>query len=240
MVVLYSRFTGLSTVFTFELSPSGIPLSASDPYILPSVAQLPLDNISPNLNIPSSAEQPLSSITLRAINYEDQTKSTPSGLGAFYQTKNVKFFQLSILCGDLSLTQCLYAGQPAPGSIPIHSPRFQACPDALEGQAISFAEDFIVPNTSVIDYGNDLSTEIYSESDDTVDATANIWNAEEDPLTLNFEWLERGFESCAVKSSTPNKNKSHSRSLGKCIELVRSATVSMLNTDAPTIKSLYV
>lgn len=240
MAVLYSRFTGLSTIFTFELSASGIPLSTSDPYILPSMEQSRLDNIAPNLNVNASTEQPLSSITLRLVNYENKRTSTLPGLGASYQAKDVKFFQLNILCGDLSLRQCLYVGQPATGSVPVHVPEFQVSADALEGQAISVVDDFIVPNPSLIDYGNDPSTKLYFQSDDTINTTANIWNAEKDPLTLNFEWLEREFENYAVKLSTPNRNMPHVRSSGQCIELVRSAAVSMLSTDAPTIKSLYV
>lgn len=149
-VLLYSRLTGLTIVFTLQ-HPESSPdqaLSISDPFLLPvaewadGILGRQLTHLSVGLT-----SVPINSIALRTVSYGFTHKNPPSGLGQLYVESEIKFYQLNILFQDLSLSECLYAEAVAGLNLDIHLPSLQPQKGLPKSSAKVF-DDFIVPDGS--------------------------------------------------------------------------------------------
>lgn len=238
MVVLYSRLTSLSTIFTFRMSqsPLSIPLSISDPYLLTLMGS-EYSSKKPDHQRWSWKNPSISSLKLRAASYVFQKRSSASGLGALYRENSVRFFYLSILHSDLSLQKCLYVSQPATDPSHIQLPVVQYRQE-ISTTPISMPEDgFIVPNrVSAKDWeDSELKAELQIALNKKEEGDQSENDA--DSRTLNFEWLERGIQSLLTRASSPNPDNS-CINLDECLETLKTATKNKLNIGTPQVNLL--
>jgi hypothetical protein len=240
MVVLYSRLTSLSTIFTFGMlqSPLNIPLSISDPYLLPLVNREYDSNLHSHQR--SSAETTsVSSLELRVTKYEVQKGFNPSGLGALYRERGVRFYQLSIFYTDLSLQQCVYVGQAATDPSHVQLPTAQNREDILKTPMLISEGGFVVPNRVSAEEWIDPNLEPEAVTQLQKKSGRDKSDLDEDPWTLNFEWLEREIQSLSRRSSaTLNTENSSRANLDECLERVFTATENKLKSGAPQLQLL--
>ncbi|KAL8695294.1 MAG: hypothetical protein Q9218_000193 [Villophora microphyllina] len=140
LVVLYSRLTGLKTVFTFESGKgiSRIVSSAPDPYILPGV---------------TCGSQPMptyATLLLRAVNVEVSDHRSGEHLDTAIEANDISFLKCWTLTGDLSLHECFLAHSSLTSHLSLEaSGSLGRRPVAKSTYKIQ--EDFIVPNGYVQD-----------------------------------------------------------------------------------------
>ena len=239
MVVLYSRLTSLSTIFTFRMpnSPLNVPLSVSDPYLLTLADGKFLSE--PHGQHGWSGEAPsVSSLELRLAKYKFPKSSTPSGLGALYREKSVRFFHLSTLYSDLSLQKCVYVGQAATDLSHVRMPVVQSRQDIPKTPMFVSEDQFIVPNRVSAQDWEDPNFESERQLG-FIDAGEEYRSSiDQDPQTLNFEWLERGIQRLSVRSSNSDLGISSAGNMDECLQIMRVATLEKLNTDTPPLKLL--
>lgn len=241
MVVLYSRLTSLSTIFTFGMlqSPLTIPLSLSDPYLLPLVNR-GYDSILHSHQRSSAETTSVSSLELRVIKYEVQKGSTPSGLGALYRERAVRFYQLSIFYSDLSLQQCVYVGHTTTDPSHFQLLTAQNREDILKTPMLISEAGFVVPNrVSAEEWIDPNSVESEAVTQLRKEGGRYKPHLDKDPWTLNFEWLEREIQSLSRRiSSNQNAEKSSRANLDTGLEKIFAATESKLKNGAPQLQLL--
>ena len=238
---LYSRLTGLATVYTFQLSPSPLklPISTSDPFVLrPSDGTDPSNELTPTNHF--SRRKSVSTLLLMRVECRARPGHGPSGAGKQYMNENVNFYQLITLFHDLSVEECLYAGASTSQTVPIRAPDsiLQA---ELRSSAKVANDDFIVPNR-VLDEDivesrtglNHLPHRVHIlEEESTSD--------EEDQWTVNFEWLERHIQSVASSSlGLWRTTIPIAKSLHDVLGTVQSVLENEPTSNEPGIKLLYV
>ena len=240
LVILYSRLTGLTTVYSGQVSPPPLklPLSNSDPYVLSLSNSVDRSN---RLNTASHLIQrkPISTLVLRNLDYNVRSGSVPSGPGHQYLKDNIRFYQLLILYNDLSVEQSLYALTPASRNTPIHSPNFKIQAEP-RGPMKVIKESFIVPNR----VSDRTRMETRSELDDVRNMehmTEESTSDAEDPWTVNFQWLERHMQNFAVSSLVVGNTTSPVvTSFGDVLKLIRSALAVEPISSESGIRLLYV
>lgn len=239
MVVLYSRLTSYSTVFTFGFSQSltDFPQSLSDPYILSLEARDYSGYTLADQDHSYIKSRPISNLVLTRICYESQTRWTASGLGSRYQADGVKFFNLTTLHNDMSLRQRLYVGLSPTKSIHVESPGHQRRKYPPKSQTRVVDEvvenDFIVPHWYPVDIGP------LSQSAESDDVEIKSLSTEEDPWTLDFEWLGKSLRGDLPQD--PDFQDAHSRApFEQCLDLIRSAILEKLAARSPGVESMYV
>lgn len=239
MVVLYSRLTSLSTIFTFGMSqsPLSIPLSISDPYLLILAGRESNSKVHDHQHW-SGNHPSISSLELRPARYGFQKGSTPSGLGAFYREKSVRFYHLSTLFSDLSLQKCVYVGQAATDSSHISLPVAQYRQEIPKTPMFVLEDGFIVPNRVSAKGWEDPNLEPELQIALKKEGGGYQSNTDEDPRTLNFEWLERGIQSLLTRLSTSDTDKSSRTNLDECLEIIQTATENKLNIGTPQLDLL--
>ena len=234
MVVLYSRLTNLSCIFTFRMpqSPPKIPLSISDPYLL-TLAGTEFNSKSHDHQQWSGENPSVSSLELRAAKYEFRRGSTQSGLGAVYRENSTRFYHLSILYNDLSLQKCIYVGQTVTDSGHVVLPVVQYRQKIHKTPLVLSEDAFIVPNR-VEDPNLKSEPRVGLRKDDggyesTID---------EDSRTLNFEWLAQGIQNLLSRSSISKANTSSRENLDECLHVIQAATENKLKTGTPQLELL--
>lgn len=242
MVVLYSRFTRFSTIFTFQLSasPVNLPTSVSDPYILPLDEKKEGDS-SASLDYSHRESHSICNLELKAVRYKARDKSNQSELGSRYRECGIRFFQLTLLYSNLHLRQCLYAGFPAAQSIHVQSPQIQRCARLFKNPAKVIDYDFIVPNRYPIENREHLACGSSPQRIDQKESGAEASVSEEDPWTLNFEWLKNEIERNTFKSTDLGGPPfSTFAPLEQCLDLMGSAILDKLENRTPGLISLSV
>lgn len=239
MVVLYSRLTNLTSIFTFRMPQSSpkIPLSISDPYLL-TLAGTESNSKSHNYQQWSGENPSVSSLELRVAMYEFRRGSTPSGLGAVYRENSTRFYHLSILYSDLSLQKCIYVGQAVTDSSHVLLPVVQYRQKIHKAPLFVSEDAFIVPNrVSAKDWeDHDLKSEPrvgLRKDDGGYESTID-----DDSRTLNFEWLAQGIQNLLARSSTSNANASSRENLDECLHVIQAATENKLKTSTPQLELL--
>ena len=241
LVLLYSRLTGLTTVYAFQKSPSilGLPQSISDPYALRLCNATDISNLLVTNTLPIKWKS-VSTLVLKSLEYEIRPGDGPSGQGNQYMKGNVRFYQLNTLFNDLSVEQSLYASAPTGRNIPIHSPDSTLL--AVPRLSAMLAKDsFIVPDgyldelipESNADLNNVGIRERMAEEESASDA--------EDQWTVNFEWLERHLQSWATSSSSLRPTTSPvAKSFEDVLEILQFVLGDEPSFEDPGIKLLYV
>ncbi len=239
LVVLYSRLTSLSTIFTFSMSqnPLGTPLSISDPYLLP-LADSASKSESNDPQQLSEESPSLSSLELRCVEYQSPRRSNPSGLGALYREKSIRFYHLSAIYSDLSLRQCLYVGQKATDPTDVQLPAVQNRESIFKTPMFISKDGFIVPNRVSAKDWEDPNIESGPRGGLERKVGRYKSTTGEDPFTLNFEWLEREVQSLSGPSSNPNKDDSSGANLDLCLQSIQSTLEDKLQSSTPGLELL--
>ena len=237
MVVLYSRLTSLCTVFTFQTStsPPGLPLSISDPFILPLSHELSAASTLIQSSHISAQMPSILNLQLKVVEYDIQDGSMTPGLGNQYNEGGVKFYQLLTLLNDLSLHECLYVGQPIGDSTQIQPPEVQKRRKFHDSPARVREDDFIVPNRVSLQSleGSSLQP---TRPNWNEDKSQNKLASKEDPWTLDFEWLEREIGEHSPRFS--RNQGAIGAPLDECLHSIRSAIINKLSYGPPGIESL--
>lgn len=239
MVVLYSRLASLSTIFTFRMSPAplSIPVSTSDPYLLPLTGN-EHNSILHNRQNRSRKNPSISSLELRPASYATQKGSTSTGLGVLYREKSVRFYYLSILYSDLGLQKCLYVSQaitdPTRVLLPVSHSRHKI------SETATFVSEggFIVPNRCSAKNRDELSLKPEMQVALNKKERRYQSKADEDPRTLNFEWLERGIQSLWIGAFRPGSLVSSGVSFEECLKTLKDETENKLNIGTPPLNLL--
>jgi hypothetical protein len=239
LAVLYSRLTSLSTIFTFRMSqhPLGTPLSISDPYLLP----LTDSGSKSESNDPQqlSEESPsLRSLELRCVKYQSRRRSNPSGPGALYREKSVRFYYLSTIYSDLSLRQCLYVGQEATDPTDVQLPAVQNRESILKTPMFISKDGFVVPNRVSAKDWEDPNLNFGPRGGSERRDGRYKSTTDEDPFTLNFEWLEREVQSLSGPSSKPKIQDFSGANLDQCLQSVQSIIEDKLQSSTPGLDLL--
>lgn len=242
MIVLYSRLTSLSTIFTFRMSkpPLSIPMSISDPYHLTLMGNEYNSKMHDDQHR-SRKNLSIYGLQLRPASYAIQKKSIPTGLGALYRAKSVRFYYLSTLYIDLSLQKRLYVSQATTDTIRVLLPLIQSQQEISETATVAPEGEFIVPNRVLAKGRDDLILESEIQiSTNNKRGKGYQSKPNEDPRTLNFEWLERGIRSLLARASRPGMHTSFGISFDECIKTLKAATENKLNSGTPPLTLLYV
>lgn len=238
MVVLYSRLTSVSTVFTFRMSswPLGLPLSVSDPFLLvlsdESQGTRALISADPIL----VEQESISTLELNRVEYDALDETVQPGLGNQYREGGIKFYQLSILSNNLSLRQCLYVGQSTTVSMQIECPKIHDPANTCKAPAVVSQDGFIVPNRSAFEErgGSKAYTPVIQHDKNNAEGEAFL--SDENPWTTNFEWLERSLSNTSL---APGMSKSQPQlSFTEALELIRSSILDKLTKGTAGIETL--
>lgn len=214
MVLLYSRLSALTSVYTFKISdsPPGLPVSVSDPFVLPLSHDI---QHGPQLNQSDptiSKGRFISTLGFTKVKYAAAGKSKFGKFG---------FYQLSVLYNDLSLSECLYFGQTTRNGLYLPIPEIQIYPAHRKAPSSSLEKRLIVPNKIPFDRSNEPSFQglSFQYEKDTGEGS----HLEEDPRTLNFEIIERKIHELLSNSPThENFANSAPKPLDQCIERIRT------------------
>lgn len=218
--------SALTSVYTFKVSdsPPGLPVSVSDPFVLPLSPDI---QDGPLLNQPdptTSKGRFISTLGLTKVKYVAVGKPK---LGQF------GFYQLSILYNDLSLSECLYFGQTTGNSPYAPIPQIQNHPAHRKAPASSLEKGFIVPNKIPFDRLNKPSPQGLSSQHDKDVARGKGPHLEEGPRTLNFEIIDRKIHELLSESTThENSANSASKPLDQCLELIRTLILNKVSDDS--------
>ena len=202
LVILYSRLTALNTVFSFQISisPPGIPLSVSDPILL-QLGHEGQDTYNPiSSGCISTKEPSVTTLELNLVKYDALDESILGGLGYQYREGGVKFYQLTVLYNDLSLRECLYASQLTSDLTQLQLPRTRKLAETRKTPKKVKDRGFIVPNRPSLEGYQDFILPPVSPEDRKTKAAAETLRSDEDPWTLNFEWLEREISELSPES----------------------------------------
>lgn len=232
-VVLYSRLTSLTTVFSFQIAgPSSNRLpSAADPYSLPLLAEHDLGlRVSKSMSFNTHINTRISGMFLRAVKYDSPYGSTPTGKGQLISENGAIFYQLSLLFNNLQLSERLYVEASTDSDELIHAPVVFGRSKIAKTTA-KVVNEFIVPDGYVDNELGDLlqdptNTELSSDNSDVEYSTED-----QDPRTIRFEWLGEEINSALLES--PNAN-----TVSKVIELVRAEIELRLASGVSSIDTL--
>lgn len=241
MVILYSRLTAISTVFSFQLSivPPGLPLSVSDPFLLPLIHEGQHRYVSILSRCSPDKQASVTTLELNRVKYDVLDESPPAGLGNQYREGGIRFYQLIILYNDQSLSECLYASQSTSDFTQIQLPRTRKLAETLKIPTKVIKQGFIVPNRLPLGEFEDFIRPPVSQEQKKWKTAIETLHSEEDPWTLNFEWLERKISELSPRSSADQVSQYNSRtSFDECLDLIRSAIVEKVAESTSGIETL--
>ena len=200
-MLLYSRSNGLTivlsfrhgTVFSFKHGSSiAHAIFSSDPFRLSIIGETKQvgRGISTASSSSSSCTTPINNIVLRQLPYGFARLDPPAGLGKLYFESNTKFYQLSVLYQDLSLSEHLLADNVLQSNPEIPIPR-SLCKTKVYKTPTKVLEDFIVPDDdedagvqeSLMTAGSNW---LRGESFKT-----NSNSSDENTSSISLTWLER-------------------------------------------------
>lgn len=239
MVILYSRLTALSTVFSFQIStaPPGLPLSGSDPILLPLSREGQDKYIPISSGCNSTKEPAITTVELNIVKFDTLDDSMPPGLGNQYREGGVRFYQLTLLYSDLSLHECLYASQLTSDFTQLRLPSTRGLEKTRRTPTQVIEHGFIVPNRlSYEDYEN-LTFPPVSQQHKIGKTTAETLPYDEDPWTLNFEWLERKISEFSPESLAAQVLE-YKPETDECLEMIRSTIVEKVTDNTSGIETL--
>lgn len=226
MVLLYSRLSALTSVYTFKISdsPPGLPVSVSDPFVLP-LGHVIQDGPQLNQSNPTiSRGRYLSTLEFTKVKYATVGKSKYGDFG---------FFQLSVLYNDMSVSECLYFAQTTENGSSMPIPEIQIYPAHCKAPTRSLGKGFIVPNRIPLNRFNEPKLKGVSSQDDKYVTRGRVSHPKEDSPTLNFEIIERKIhEHLSDSTSYENSTNPSLKSLDQCLELIRSLILNKVHDDS--------
>lgn len=240
MVILYSSLTNFSTIYTFGISKSyaGFPQSLSDPYILPLYTKDYNGRATIEQNDIHGEVNPIFDLDLQLIDYENGGGLIASGLGSVYQTGGVKFFQLSTLHNDMSLRQCLYVGLSAADPINVETPETQQVTKTPEPLARVVQDDFIVPDRYPIEDLENINLRPLFEPKGIEVFKTEPLPPDEDPRTLDFEWLGKYLRVPPSPSDLQGGPSPPGVPFEQCLDLIRSTILDKLAVCRSGVESM--
>ena len=234
LVLLYSRLTGLTTVFTFQYarSHSNLAPSASDPYLLPLANDgLDISTLGATPHVLHRSSR-ISAMVLKAVDFQSPRDYIPSGLGQIYSESGIVFYQLSLLTNDLALSEGLYVVVPSDFKAEVCLPKTISRSVIAKTPAKVFS-DFVVPNGYVDWEYEDLSSIPTANEEPDVESRASLAVHQEDPYTISFEWLESEIQD-AIIGASPTTD------FYQGLELIQNKIEVKLASAVPTMETLYV
>lgn len=240
MVMVYSSLTNFSTVFTFGLSQSlaGFPQSLSDPYVFPLYSKDNDGNALAEQNDFYGKGLSIIDLDLQSIDYEYRVGSMASGLGSVYQAGGVRFFQLNTLYNDMSLCQCLYVGLSATDPMHVETPQTQQLRKPPKPLARVLMDDFIVPDQYLVDDYEELYLQRFPQLVGNEVVKTQHLPPDEDPRTLDFEWLEKYLRVSSSPSGLDNARSLPGVPFEQCLDLIQSTIMDKLAVRSPRIESM--
>ncbi|KZF25521.1 hypothetical protein L228DRAFT_280758 [Xylona heveae TC161] len=154
-ILIYSRLNDLISVFQFAMpsDPPSLPTSIADPYIL----KLPPTLLSTATQDDRSHACNILTLTLRPLDYVLAHGALPAGPGNTYQEQGIRFFQLTVLCNDLSVHEALYYRRHDEGkgeddharSVLVEEPTIRSKVDKTLKSSNRIDDDFIVADDEI-------------------------------------------------------------------------------------------
>ncbi|KAL8854719.1 MAG: hypothetical protein Q9221_000501 [Calogaya cf. arnoldii] len=190
MVLLYSRFTGLKTLFTLHQAKRFLS-SNFNPYLI----WIP--------NHDDFQATHCSTIVLQVLSQKQYSLSAGNERGTSYQENGIEFLRCLILNNDLSLRETYL----------FTSPR-QLLPQTLEAprsikrarppkSSYRVPDHFVIPNGLLDDDAQDWPVQWGRSSSQDVTILSNVKHQvstpHEDQWTIDFEWLEKYISSSAAR-----------------------------------------
>ena len=233
-MILYSRLTDLHIVYSLRLIyGQGRVVSASDPYRLQEVQYRSLDGRYVQ-TLPNQSRI-ISTLVLQPLDYGSLYGHPASGIAPHYMEKGMKFFQLTELYGDLSVSECLYVRSPLRDSIEIYEPNVKTRQEVSK-TPLRLRDDFIVPDGVAHEYllgreGTGLSgSRLFQDSPDP-----NVENLR----TIDLGWLA---EFCSGdfsgSLSSMLRPKQRSEPFEVALEMVDQAIEEKETSERPGTESL--
>ncbi|KAK3170886.1 hypothetical protein OEA41_002970 [Lepraria neglecta] len=231
-ILLYSRLSGLVTVFAFQdaMSLSKQALSALDPYSLELSTEeksvLRSDRDAHDLH----TDTRISDVVLKAVPNDNPDEYMPSCQGQSLVTERVNYYQLSILTHDLALSEGLYAEVDEDSRFSIDPPDTRTRRE-FSKTPVKVLDDFIVPD--VFDDHDYQSSEERLESPsaqhDLEHGKARSIKPDEDPWTISLGWLEK-----EVHASLSERSPSFDECLAALYATIKE-TLALQDTPLETL-----
>ena len=166
------------------------------------------------------------------MKYEIPQGSTLSGLGQIYFENDVAFYQLSLLTNDLALSESLYAQLPKEFDAELCAPNTISRLEIAKTPAKIFGT-FIVPNGYVDRDDKDSPRNRTTEERSDAENRASPAVLDEDPWTINFEWLETEIYGNLTDASPATAFLEN-------LEFLRTEIGDRVASGGPTMETLYV
>ena len=226
-MILHSHLTDLITVFNFKFIPSHErAVSASDPYILRTA------------HLQDSGEgikRQAYNLRLRLLKYGSIQGHPSSGLAQRYMDNGVKFFHLSILHNDLSVSESLYVRLPPTTNIEMRVPNVKTRSEAPK-TPLRVLDDFIVPDG--VAYEDCLITKNADRPSDRSIERVSVSDAA-DLRTLPLEWLMDYISAMETRWKTGQEQPEPiSVSFVKALEIIEVSIKEKRLSEKPGIESL--
>ncbi|KAL9104673.1 MAG: hypothetical protein Q9163_000416 [Psora crenata] len=233
-VLVRSQITGLATVFNLKfITKEERAISASDPYIL----QVPhrQDGAERTIRSLPSIIPRVYSLSLQLLKYGSLYGHPASGIAQMYMNNGVKFFQLSVLYNDLSVSEGLYTRLPGGTQIDLHEPNVKI--HARETRTPLRIQDlFITPNG--IAHEESLRM-MYLNSSDATSPQGLLTSSAEDMRTMNFTWLVDNIS--AIKSGLSNPQVQPGKITGqfeRALEIIEENINARISSETAGVESL--
>lgn len=186
IVLLYSRLTGLKTLFTLNQGRH-LPSSSCNPYLL----QIPGSN--------DSEVMRCSTIVLQAVSHNGYNTFDRNGGDWDDQNNNIWVLRCMTLNSDLSLHECyLVASHPELHYQTAEGPRSlrRAIPPK---SSYRIREDFIIPNGLMDDDVQEWPAPTIESSIQNIESLSELQHRDpslqKDEWTINLEWLTQHISS---------------------------------------------
>ena len=227
-VLLYSRFTTLATVFTFQyIRSQDRAISISDPFILPlSCSNHSRDGSD---STPQSDETSLSTLILHSVSYGSHSDSPASGRAEQYSDEGFQFYQLSILNNDLGLSEGLYVRSPTQPTIGLQPPNVRTWKAEQKKPSI-YEKDLFIPNAIAWEESLGVANNATSRRNSLP------WpaEAEDDPRTISLEWLVENLSN----TTTDRDGNRTDISIEEALDTIKTAIKSKETAEIPGIETL--
>ena len=222
-ILLYSRLTSLVTVYTFQYVHSqGRAISMLDPYILPLARE---DDSRERLeSIDDRNRSSLSTLVLRPLTYGSLTNSAASGLAQQYMDEGCQFYQLTKFNNNLEISERLYVQPPIQPSASLQAPRVRTRRQEPKTPSMH-KEFFFVPDGIVLEETLNVMNDAAFEAT----SLALPKEAEEDPRTINLEWLVQILYNSTVDRDAQGMNIA----IGEALDMIKAAIQSEEIVDCP-------
>ena len=239
-VLLYSRLSGLTIVFTFQyiISSTDHAISASDPFLLP-IMTWEIEDSGPLAahGALNSRKPSITNLAIRPVSFDIKPKTTTSDLGRLCSEGEVRFYHISALTHDLSLVECLYTETATGSELTIDRPSTFSRRHFAAKTPKRVPDDFIVPD------GHENS-----DLEGSLEEADFEWpgKREQEPLsrsavsnkeawTIDFGWLDNGLRRTLSESSAKE-----TESFNDVLQHIRITIKASGTADDSVIQNLYV